>query len=65
MQHPVTNFTASPNSGEASTELSMEQAAGLYISVPVSKYFECEKRIGEWVDKAEIFSLSSKTCFYR
>ena len=63
MQHPVSTLTTSTMSGEASTAPSMEEDGELDLPVLPSTYFECQKGIGEWVDRAETFSPSSKNRF--
>ena len=63
MQHPISSLTASAVSGEASTAPSMAEDGKLDLLILPSTYFECQKGIGEWMDRAETFSPSSQNHF--
>ena len=45
------------------TEVSIEEGGELELPVLPSTYFECQRGMGEWIDKAETFNPSSKARF--
>ena len=63
MQRPFSTLAIGTMLGEASTALNMEEDGELDLPVLPSTYFECQKGIGEWVDRAKTFSPSSKNHF--
>ena len=63
---PEVAATNSPNSnGDPGTQsaISVEEGGELELPVLPSTYFECQRGMGEWVDRAEAFSPSSKDRF--
>jgi len=63
MQGQLTSLANRISTGESSTALSMEKGGELELPVLPSTYFDCQKGLGESVDRAETFSQSSKTWF--
>jgi len=63
---PEVAATNSPNSnGDPGTQsaISVEEGGELELPVLPSTYFECQRGMGEWVDRAEAFSPSCKDRF--
>ena len=48
---------------EGQAEASVEEGGELELPILPSTYFECQKGMGEWIDRAETFSPSSKDRF--
>jgi len=51
------------NISEGATIISTDEDDELELPVLPSTYFECQKGMGEWIDKAETFSPKSKAKF--
>jgi len=61
---PISERSCSQSNGNAeATPASIDESEELELLTLPSTYFECQKGIGEWIDKAETFSPNSKGKF--
>jgi len=61
---PISERSCSQSNGNAeATPASIDVSEELELPTLPSTYFECQKGIGEWIDKAETFSPNSKGKF--
>jgi len=61
---PISERSCSQSNGNAeATPASIDESEELELPTLPSTYFECQKGIGEWIEKAETFSPNSKGKF--